>query len=111
MVIVYQPKIKCKDGGSHFYKNKKYRRLKKDKNVFFSYFISVIPHFSYMDFFRKCSMFRRNIPTEAATGSLLLKKSVLKIFAKFTEKHLCQIFFLLSLKLYLKRDSGADVFL
>ena len=34
----------------------------KKKNVFFSYFTSVIPEFSYMDFFRKCSMFRRSIP-------------------------------------------------
>ena len=24
---IYQPKIKCKDGGSYFYKNQNYRRL------------------------------------------------------------------------------------
>ena len=54
--------MKRKDGGSYFYKNKKYRRLEKEKYVFFSYFILVIPNFSYMNFFRKCSMFRRSIP-------------------------------------------------
>ena len=31
--------------------------------------------------------------TEAATGGVLYKKSVLKNFAKFTEKHLCQSLF------------------
>ena len=60
--IINLSKIKCKDGGSYFYKNKKYRRLEKEKNVFFSYFISGIPKFSYMGFFRKYSMFRRSIP-------------------------------------------------
>ena len=35
---------------------------KKKKYVFFSYFISMIPNFSYMDFFRKCSMFCQSIP-------------------------------------------------
>ena len=30
---IYQPKIKCKDGGSNFYKNKKYRRLEKEKKI------------------------------------------------------------------------------
>ena len=35
---------------------------KKKKNVFFSYFIWGIPNFSYIGFFRKCSMFRRSIP-------------------------------------------------
>ena len=44
----------------YFYRNKKYRRLEKEKNVFFSYFISGIPNFSYMVFIRKCSMFRRS---------------------------------------------------
>ena len=33
-----------------------------EKNVFFSYFISGIPNFSYMGFLRKCLMFRRSIP-------------------------------------------------
>ena len=45
MFIIYvidTLKIKCKEGGSYFHKNKKYRRLEKE----------------YMDFFRKCSMFR-----------------------------------------------------
>ena len=67
MFIIYvmessQPKVKCKDGGSYFYKNKKYRRLEKEKNVSFSYFISGIPNFSHMGFFRECLMFRRSIP-------------------------------------------------
>ena len=35
---------------------------KRKKNVFFSYFISGIPNFSYMGFFRKCSIFRWSIP-------------------------------------------------
>ena len=34
---------------------------KKKKIVFFNYFISEIPDFSYMGFFRKCSMFRRSM--------------------------------------------------
>ena len=33
-------KIKCQDGGSYFYKNQKYRRLEKEKTIFFSFFIS-----------------------------------------------------------------------
>ena len=52
---------KWKDGSSYFYKNQKYRRLGKEKKKF-SYFISEIPNFSYMGFFRKCSMFRQIIP-------------------------------------------------
>ena len=35
---------------------------KKKKNVFFGYFISGIPNFSYMVFIRKCSMLRRSTP-------------------------------------------------
>ena len=61
--------MKCKDGGSYFWKNKKYRRLEKEKkNVFFGYFISEIPNFSYMGFFRKCSMFRWSIPLNDDLG-------------------------------------------
>ena len=33
---IYQPKIKCKDEGSYFYKNQKYRRMEKEKKIFFS---------------------------------------------------------------------------
>ena len=44
--------MKCKDGGSYSYKKQKYRRLEIEKNIFFSYFISEIPNFSYMYFFR-----------------------------------------------------------
>ena len=41
MFIIYvmessQPKVKCKDGGSYFYKNKKCRPLEIEKKNFFS---------------------------------------------------------------------------
>ena len=55
MFIIYVMdtlKIKCKEGGSYFHKNKKYRRLEKE----------------YMDFFRKCSMFRRSISFKKNTA-------------------------------------------
>ena len=32
---IYQQKIKWKDGGSYFYKNKKYRRLEIEQKIFF----------------------------------------------------------------------------
>ena len=70
MPKIYQPKIRCKDGGSYFYKNKKYRRSKKEKNVFVSYFISGIPKFFYMGFFRKYSMFRRSIPLSSCISNM-----------------------------------------
>ena len=41
---IYLLKIKCKGGGSYFYKNQKYRRLEIDF-FFFSNFISEIPNF------------------------------------------------------------------
>ena len=57
--------MKCKYGGSYVYKNKKYRRLEiEKKNI--SFFISEIPHFCYMLFFRKCSMFHLSIPLRKA---------------------------------------------
>ena len=31
MSQIYQPKMKCKDGGLYFYKNQKYRQLEKEK--------------------------------------------------------------------------------
>ena len=37
------------------------------KSVFFSYFISGIPKFSYMGFFRKSSMFHQSIPLSVHT--------------------------------------------
>ena len=37
----------------------------KHKKIFFSYFISEIPHFSYMRFYRKWAMFRWSIPLTA----------------------------------------------
>ena len=48
---IYQPKIKRENGGSHFYKIKNTDGL----------FNSEIPIFSYMRFFRKCSMLCRSI--------------------------------------------------
>ena len=30
-VVDYEPKIKCKDDGSYFYKNQKYKRLEIEK--------------------------------------------------------------------------------
>ena len=51
--------MKCKDGGSSFYKNEKYRWLGEKK---LDYLISEISNFSYMHLLRKGSMFRRNIP-------------------------------------------------
>ena len=33
---IYQPNVKCKDGGSHFYKNQKYKRLEREKKMYFS---------------------------------------------------------------------------
>ena len=54
-VIDLSTKIKCKDGGSYIYKIEKYRRLEKEKKILFRYFISEIPNFSCMGFFRKCS--------------------------------------------------------
>ena len=44
---IYQPKRKCKDGGSKLYKNQKYRPLEIEKKLFFD-FISEIPNFSNM---------------------------------------------------------------
>ena len=38
-VINYQPKAKCKEGGSYFYKNKKYRPLEIEKKNFFSFIL------------------------------------------------------------------------
>ena len=55
-------KNKCKEGGSYFYKNKKYRWLEMEKQNFLSCFISEIPNFSHIDYFRKSSRFCRSIP-------------------------------------------------
>ena len=48
--------------GLYFNKIQKYRRFEIEKKIFFSYFISEIPNFSDMRFFRKCTMIRRKIP-------------------------------------------------
>ena len=50
----------CKDRGSFFLQKSKMQTVRNRKKTF-SYFISEIPSFSYMHFFRKCSMFRRSI--------------------------------------------------
>ena len=82
---IYQPKIKCKDGGSYFYKNQKYRSLEIEKKIFFSYFVSEIPNLSYMCFFRKCSMFRRSIPLKKV-WSHTFKASLEEIIVMLSEK-------------------------
>ena len=46
--------------GSFFLQKSKMQTVRNRKKTF-SYFISEIPSFSYMHFFRKCSMFRRSI--------------------------------------------------
>ena len=53
--------MKCKDGGSYFYNDQKYRPLKIEK-IIVNYFNSKNSNFSDMRFFRKCSMYRRSIP-------------------------------------------------
>ena len=50
----------CKDRGSFFLQKSKMQTVRNRKKTF-SYFISEIPSFSYMHFFRKCSMLRRSI--------------------------------------------------
>ena len=52
----------CKDVGSYFYKNQKYRRQEKQKIYIFQLFHFRNPNVSCMGFLRKCSMFRRRIP-------------------------------------------------
>ena len=42
---------------------------RKNFFFFFSYFISENPNFSYMHFFRKCSMIHWNIPLKACQRS------------------------------------------
>ena len=42
-----------KTGVHIFYKNQEYRRLEKEKNIFFSYFISEIPNFFLYLLFQK----------------------------------------------------------
>ena len=47
---------------------------KKKKNAFFSYFISVVPDFSYMDSFRKCAMFCWSIPLNIVQNGIEIKQ-------------------------------------
>ena len=48
--------------GLIFLQKPKIQAVGKREKIFFSYSISEIPNFSYMHFFRKCSMFCRSIP-------------------------------------------------
>ena len=91
---IYQPKIKCEDGVSYFYKNHKYRRRKKEKNKSFSYFNSEIPNFSYIGFFRKCSTFCQSIPLKirpCASKNIAPKQMTLQLFLNtplfYSSKH------------------------
>ena len=83
---IYQAKIKCKGGDSYFYHNRIYRPLEIETNFFFHYFISEIPNFSYMRFFRKCSILRWSIPLRgfmikiAATWNVTTKRNHPHIF-------------------------------
>ena len=60
--------MKCKDGCSYFNKNQKYRSLETEKKN--QFFVSEIPNFYYMGFFRKCSMFLQSIPLKFLLESL-----------------------------------------
>ena len=64
MFIIYITDFSTKNKtGVHFFTKIKFTEgWKYKKTIFFSYFISEIPNFSHMGFFRKCSKFRRSIP-------------------------------------------------
>ena len=66
--------------------------------------VEVFIKISIFDFIIKTSLFR------SSRSEVFCKKDVLKDFAKFTGKHLCESFFLKSLQLYYKRDFGTGVF-
>ena len=56
-------KTKCKDGGSYFYKNQKYRPLEIGGKIFFFQLFHFRNSYIFKNaFFRKYSMFRRIIP-------------------------------------------------
>ena len=61
---------KNKIRGFTFLQKSKIQMVEKEKNVFSSCFISVVPNFSYMDFFRECSMFLRSTPLKQVRVSL-----------------------------------------
>ena len=61
-----------------------------EKKAFFSYFISEIPNFSYMRFFRKCSMFRRRIPFRHIL--VCMKVSISSMYASIYESSGSQFF-------------------
>ena len=68
------------------------------------FMVEVFIKISIFDFIIKTSLFR------SSRSEVFCKKDVLKDFAKFTGKHLCESFFLKSLQLYYKRDFGTSVF-
>ena len=70
MFIIYVTDLstknkKCKDGGSYFYKNKKYKQLEIEKKQFLLFHQEFLI-FPIMRFFRKSSMFCQSIPLNAA---------------------------------------------
>ena len=82
IIYVIDLSTKNKTGVHIFTKIKNTDDWKKKKNVFFSYFVSVIPDFSYMDFFRKYSMFRRSISLNCQKRLINFKSSHRRCFIK-----------------------------
>ena len=76
-VIGFSTKNKIKRRGLMFLQKSKIQTVgnRKKNYFFFSYFISEIPNFSYVRFFRKCSMFRRSIPLNQILSSGVFQKS------------------------------------
>ena len=65
MFIIYVTQLKIKN---HIFT--KIKNTDGWKRMFlYSYFISQIPNFSHVGFFRECSMFRRSIPLMARNKS------------------------------------------
>ena len=80
---------------------KSYASLEKEKkNVFFSYFISGIPKFSYMGFFRKCSMFHRSIPFKKRKNNKKKSRTSLPISlsAQFWKISLARFYYLTKIR-------------
>ena len=61
MFIIYVIDLSTKDKnvkrGFIFLQKLKMQTIGNRKKIFFSYFISEVPNFSYMVFFRECSIF------------------------------------------------------
>ena len=69
-----------------FTKTKNTDVWKKGKKAFFSYFITEIPDFSYMKFFRKCWMFPRSTPLVAISKKKQIEIRPLIFKTKMKEK-------------------------